>query len=159
LEHAWAQYCEGNDSRLRIGISTPSALIGVGAPIHVFLPDVAKALGTRCIIPDHAPVVNAAGAAACNVTATKTVSITPDGTHYLAHLSSGSVHFEELEEALIPARKESAELARQEALSRGADGQILIRHKEDIRTTVTGYGSELFLGADVTATAIGTFSF
>ena len=159
LERAWAQYCAGTDSQLRIGISTSSALIGVGAPIHVFLPDVAKALGTRCIIPDHAPVVNAAGAAACNVTATKTVSITPDGTRYLAHLSSGPVRFEELEEALVPAREESAALARQEALSRGADGQILVRYKENIRTTVTGYGNDLFLGADVTATAIGTFSF
>ncbi len=37
-------------------------LIGVGAPIHVFLPRVAELLGTRAIIPEHAEVANALGA-------------------------------------------------------------------------------------------------
>ena len=39
-------------------------LIGVGAPIHVFLPRVARLLGTRAVVPAHAGVANALGAIA-----------------------------------------------------------------------------------------------
>ncbi len=41
---------------------TDAALIGVGAPTHVFLPDVAKLLGAPCVIPEYAGVTNALGA-------------------------------------------------------------------------------------------------
>jgi len=34
-----------------------------------------------------------------------------------------------------------------------------VRFKEEIRKVRTGYGGELFLGAEITATAIGAFSF
>ncbi len=159
LEHAWELSQSGVETQLRTGITTPSVLIGVGAPIHVFLPDVARALGTRCSIPENAPVVNAAGAAACQVTASKTVTITGDGTDYLVHLSHGPQRFSELEDAIDSARKESEALARQEAVSRGASGHLLVQFKDDVRTVRTGYGGDLFLGADITATAIGAFSF
>lgn len=159
LEHAWELCQSGKETQLHMGITTPSPLVGVGAPIHVFLPDVARALGTRCIIPEFAPVVNAAGAAACQVTAVKTVSVTGEGTKYLVHLSRGSQLFSELEEAVDAARQESQVLAQQEAISRGASGHVVVHLKEDIRTVCTGYGGELFLGGEITATAVGTFSF
>ncbi|HET6485350.1 MAG TPA: hydantoinase/oxoprolinase family protein, partial [Spirochaetia bacterium] len=44
--------------------ATPAALVGIGAPIHIFLPAVAEALGTRCVIPANAGVANALGAIA-----------------------------------------------------------------------------------------------
>ena len=159
LEHAWDQFRSGTETQLSMGISTPSVLIGVGAPIHVFLPDVARALGTSCVIPEHAPVVNAAGAAACNVTSVKTTSISGEGTKYRVNLQNGSRLFSELDEAIQAARTESVTRARQEALSRGASGYIIVRFKEDVRKVRTGYGGELFLGAEITATAIGAFSF
>ena len=159
LEHAWDKFRNGSETQLSIGLSTPSVLVGVGAPIHVFLPDVARALGTKCLIPEQASVVNAAGAAACNVTSIKTVSIAGEGTKYRVMLQNGPHLFTELNEAVQAARTESETLARQATLSQGASGHILVHTKEDVRTIRTGYGSELFLGADITATAIGTFSF
>ena len=45
-------------------------LIGVGAPIHVFLPRVAALLDTRAVVPSHAGVANALGAIASRRTAT-----------------------------------------------------------------------------------------
>ena len=46
-----------------------------------------------------------------------------------------------------------------DARFRDASGHVIVRFKEDIRTIHTGYGSELFLGAEITATAIAAFSF
>ncbi|MCF0142984.1 MAG: hypothetical protein HUJ75_06370, partial [Parasporobacterium sp.] len=46
-------------------LTTTFPLIGIGAPTHVFLPRVAKLLGTRAITPEYAPVANALGAAVC----------------------------------------------------------------------------------------------
>lgn len=39
-----------------------AVLVGVGAPIHVFLPEVARLLGTTCFVPQEAGVTNALGA-------------------------------------------------------------------------------------------------
>ena len=57
-------------------------MIGIGAPTHVFLPDVAKALGTNCIIPEHAEVANALGAVIADISAKAQVEIVPDYTAY-----------------------------------------------------------------------------
>ena len=48
-----------------ICLSTDYPLIGVGAPVHVFLPAVARLFHTEAVIPLHAEVANALGAAAC----------------------------------------------------------------------------------------------
>lgn len=45
-----------------LALTTSLPLIGVGAPIHVFLPRVAALLGTRAVIPEYAGVANALGA-------------------------------------------------------------------------------------------------
>lgn len=158
LEHAWALSRDGGNAQMKLQLTTPSVLIGVGAPIHVFLPDVARALGTQCVIPEHAGVVNAIGAAACNVTVTKAVSIEPKGTKYSVSLERGVCLFPSLEEALDAARQETEALARREAIARGAEEPLMVHPKEDIRTVQTGYGGNLFLGAEVSATVIGSFS-
>ena len=44
-------------------------LVGVGAPIHIFLPRVAALLGTEAVIPENAGVANALGAVASRVVA------------------------------------------------------------------------------------------
>ena len=46
-------------------LTTRMPLIGVGAPIHIFLPRVAQLLGTRGIVPEYAGVANALGAVSC----------------------------------------------------------------------------------------------
>lgn len=47
-----------------LGLTSRLPLIGVGAPIHVFLPRVAALLSTRAVVPEHAGVANALGAIA-----------------------------------------------------------------------------------------------
>ena len=48
----------------RLMLSTKLPLVGVGAPIHLFLPRVAALFRTKAVIPSHAHVANALGAAA-----------------------------------------------------------------------------------------------
>ncbi len=42
-------------------------IVGVGAPIHVFLPRVAELLGTKAVIGEYSPVANALGAIASQI--------------------------------------------------------------------------------------------
>lgn len=58
-----------------LSLSTPLPLIGVGAPIHVFLPRVAQLLHTQAIVPEYAGVANALGAAASRKVTHSTLTI------------------------------------------------------------------------------------
>lgn len=69
------ELCENLAAELSLTTSIP--LLGVGAPTHVFLPKVAKLLGTRAVVPDHAKVANALGAISARMIARADVSITP----------------------------------------------------------------------------------
>lgn len=63
-----------NAAQMRL--TTDMTLVGVGAPTHVFLPAVARLLGTKAIRPDYAYIANAVGAAACSLTTHFDVTIT-----------------------------------------------------------------------------------
>ena len=103
----------------------PSALVGIGAPIAIFLPDVAKLLGTKAVITDHYEVANAVGAVIGNVMATVTGQIVPQPAGgYRLFLKTGYKQFDTLEEATEEALVKLRELAREEAIARGAIGEM-----------------------------------
>ena len=52
------------DSTALMNLTVPIPLIGIGAPIHVFLGHVADLLGTRAVITPYSHVANAVGAIA-----------------------------------------------------------------------------------------------
>ena len=89
----------------RFQIATGSTLVGVGAPIHLFLPDVARALGAECVVPDLAGVANALGAVAGNVAASVSVTIRPEGDGFQVFAPSEGGFAESLEEAVRVARE------------------------------------------------------
>lgn len=62
-EHKEAERTQEADLGFRIHVP----LVGVGAPIHIFLPKVGALLGTTTVIPEHAGVANALGAAASRI--------------------------------------------------------------------------------------------
>lgn len=74
---------EGWDRRKEPGIlhfyaRTPLTLVGVGASTHLFLPEVAAALGAEWTVPENAAVANAVGAAACNISAEVAAELVPE---------------------------------------------------------------------------------
>ena len=94
---------------------------------HVFLPEVAAALGAKCILPDHAEIGNAIGAVMAELIARASVSVTQwdeGGITYLVHTPEGSVKFRNVGDALALAKKTAAELAVREAHLRGARGEL-----------------------------------
>ena len=52
---------------MEIPFHTDLPIIGVGAPIHIFLPKVAELLGTKAVICEESPVANALGAIASRI--------------------------------------------------------------------------------------------
>ncbi|MCI8525485.1 MAG: hydantoinase/oxoprolinase family protein [Oscillospiraceae bacterium] len=134
---------------------TDFTLLGIGAPIHLFLPAVAERLGTRAVIPPHAGVANALGAVVGGVTDTAVVEIRENGIDgYTVYGPAGARSFPELPDAERCALEAAEAAARAGAVRRGAQEPVTVR-SEVQRTTCRGGGGELFLGARAVARAAG----
>lgn len=154
INRSWEIARQKNTDDLKFGFTTSSVLIGVGAPIHIFLPDVAQALGTTCIVPENAGVANALGAVAGNITATCTIKVRPQDEGYIIFGATENYTVNKLEEATAMARAEAVKAAKEEALRRGASGDIVVDTAVDPVFVQTKYGS-VYLESKITATAIG----
>lgn len=140
------------DNRLNKGtafmtcnFTTDATLVGIGAPIHLFLPDVAKVMQTRCVIPEHAGVANAIGAITGNVVAESQIIIKPQYsvsgiTGYLAFAQAEMHPFKTHDDSIEWAKNKAHELAMAAAQARGAG---------DIEMTVMIKNSEVAVGAEV----------
>ena len=148
---------------LSFRFQTDFTLVGIGAPIHIFLDDVAQMLGTKSVIPPHSEVANALGAVAGNITATQTVEIRSqilkDGREgYAVFASEERTLFEELPQAEEFALKEAEKAARTEALRRGVTGEVTVESRV-IRDVGSAMGGEIFLGSRAVAQAVGSIGF
>ncbi len=153
LFRAWEQTQSGI-GQVDLRIKTDSALVGIGAPIHVFLPDVAKALGCECIIPENAGVINAVGAVAGNITASVSVSIRRAEDVYIAFCPGGNREYETLDEATNAAFIEAEKAALEEISKRGAGTSVRLIRKHTPIVLRDGYNTELFIENRITVTAI-----
>jgi N-methylhydantoinase A/oxoprolinase/acetone carboxylase beta subunit len=114
-------------------------IIGLGAPAGIFLPEVARALHTELILPEHHGVANAVGAIAGSVMVEEEILVYPhlssSGLEVLAYYVQASderLEFQALDEALIHARKLSQERALGAAIRSGADNpQVTITEITD----------------------------
>jgi N-methylhydantoinase A/oxoprolinase/acetone carboxylase beta subunit len=145
---------------LQFGFQTPAVLVGIGAPIHIFLPPVAEALGTRCVIPQNAGVANALGAIVGSIRVTRRVEVKPQYTidgigGYVAFCESGVVHTTDRESAVKAAVQAAKAAAREEALARGAQGEIAVSSDVRVSAPKARNGSEVLVAIHVEATAIG----
>ena len=124
---------------LETGIRLQRPIIGIGAPAGIFLPDVAEALQTELILPDHYEVANAVGAIAGSVMVEEELLIYPRLSHdglevfgYFVQAHDERTEFEELEDALAYARALSEERALGGAIRSGADNpQVTIEELTD----------------------------
>ena len=147
----------GDEPVLRLDFTTSAPLIGVGAPIHVFLPDVARALGTTCVIPAHAEVANAVGAAVASVTARVIVRIAAEWSSagidaYIVHTDTQRLDFATYNEAVECARTLASEEAERLARERGATGELVVDVDVQDDRSVAG-GAILYHGSTVKAYA------
>jgi N-methylhydantoinase A/oxoprolinase/acetone carboxylase beta subunit len=137
------------DCRVRV----PQPIVAIGAPVAGFMPRVAEKLQTECIIPVHAEVGNAVGAAVASVTHTVEILVQPHivgaGTlTFRVHTPSGPEHYNQFPEAVEHAEEIAVGLAREAVDAAGAEG---VSVKVDRREVVLGKLSEM----TVRATASG----
>ena len=150
----------GGNELVSMLFNTGFTITGVGAPIHVFLPDVAALLGTTAVMPEHYEVANAIGAIVGNVVAVNRVEIKPnvgdeEVTGYTVYGNARTKTFKNLEEAEEFAISEAKNGAYEEAVRRGAGGEITItceldKHEAEAKDAV------VYLYTYATGMAVGT---
>ncbi|MDR0905318.1 MAG: hydantoinase/oxoprolinase family protein [Oscillospiraceae bacterium] len=152
IREAWAKRdAEKPDGALfRYTLGTDVTLVGVGAPTHIFLPAVAKALGTKCVLPEHAEVANALGSLKADINVVTRVEISQriagGAPYYIVHSPSGSRRFDDLNAAQTEAQTASEQAAIQEARSRGAEGPLNVNTYMQRHNVVSSWGTNVELG-------------
>lgn len=158
IRESWKQFKHPDPKQfLRLSFQMPASLVGVGAPIHLFLPDVARALGTKAVIPENAGVANALGAIVGNVSATVEILVKPDPDGgYIVFGKEGNSYTPDYQEALSIAMEEAKRAAVEEAKKRGAAGDLSVSTKRDYNEVLAKQMPEgMFLSTTISATAIG----
>ena len=139
VERVWADRAAEGRPPFSVRFESDAALVGVGAPTHVFLPAVADMLSAPCVVPQHAPVANAVGAAVSRISVEQRVYVNPvrgaDGVvqGYKVRGSGSAEMCDHLDEALEVARERAGTLAQEEARRRGASGELACNIEEHRR--------------------------
>jgi N-methylhydantoinase A/oxoprolinase/acetone carboxylase beta subunit len=146
------------DKLLLLNLSTQFPLVGLGAPIRIFLDEVARLLGTRAIIPAYYEVANALGAVAGKIRASCAVEIKPDysvagivGYTVFGYNSNGK--FRKLSEAETFAAAEAEAGARAEARKRGGGGdpEVALEYRKHEGNSKDG---PVYMGTSIVAQAV-----
>ena len=162
-ESFYAAYYGRKSDLITVNFTTNYVLQGIGAPIHIFLEDVAKLLGTTAAIPKYHEVANALGAVVGNIHAGYSVKIKPNWTaagisNYMVYGGGENALFEELHDAETFAAAQAEAGARAAVYSRGAKGEISITIEINAQNA-QARDSSIYLGAVVTAFAVGSMGF
>jgi len=139
----------------RVHVTLEQPVIGLGAPVHYFLPKAAELLGAEATVPPHADVANAIGAITSWVAVSKQVQIDPSAAGGYAVLGLPNAReFARFDDAHAFAVAELERLVRAQALAAGtSDGRV--RTRVDDRIARAADGSEIFLGRVITASVAG----
>ena len=142
-----------DDYRVHVALRYP--IIGIGAPIHLYLPDAAQLLETQAVIPLHADVANAIGAITARVLIHRQVEIEPTETgHYRVSGLPNAPTFAGFEEAHRHAVDQLLPLVRRQAKEAGTSStrvEVLVHD----RVAPSGYGGQIFIGRILTARLSG----
>jgi N-methylhydantoinase A/oxoprolinase/acetone carboxylase beta subunit len=143
----------GDQYNVRIDLKRP--LVGIGAPIHFFLPRAAKALGARPVLPEDADVANAIGAITSDVVVKRQVRIIANQEGgFLIEGLAGARHFEKFDAADAFARDELARMVRDLARAAGTSSRVVELETED-KISTTADGMQIFMGRIIRAKLTG----
>ena len=130
-------------------------LIALGASAATHYPDIAACLGATLIVPDHADVAGAVGAAAGAVRQRVSIIVTqPTDGVFRVHHPDGVNDFPTRDEALQQAEDGARLLAETRAHAAGAYCPNITCEKQ-ISEVEIGGGATLFMEAIITAEAMG----
>lgn len=141
------------DFHLRMKMNRP--IVGIGAPVHLFLGRAAALLGAEAVVPEHADVANAIGAVTSRVRVRRQVKIRPtQAGGFVMEGLPGARRFMDLEEATAQAEEALARMVRAIALASGTrETSVQIDVDDHIHTTANG--SPIFLSRTLSAGLTG----
>ena len=139
-------------ARLDAGLAVP--LVGLGAPAHAFYPAVGELLGADLVVPEHADVANAIGAAVAKVRVRRQVVVTgPRRGTYRVHGGPDPETVHDLDEARQRATAHAEEWVRAEMAAAGAQHVAIDTSWEE--TSVEVEGRPMFVEGVVTVRGAG----
>ena len=162
VKDAWSNRDVRGADYLNHKFSTDLSLIGVGAPTHVFLPAVARALGAQYVLPEHAEVANALGALKADIHVVSRVEVsqrlsTARGLFYIVHAPDRSLDFTSMDKAIETAEAAAEAAAVKEARARGALGRLAVNTYTKRYTTVSSQGASVSMGCTAVSEVTARF--
>ncbi len=145
----------GGSGDYAVQVTLRRPIIGLGAPVHFFLPQAARLLGTQAVIPRHADVANAIGAITSHVVVTRHARIEPNAAGgYAVHGLSEARDFARLDDAHAHAVAGLERLVRGLGRAAGTAARAVEVQARD-RISAAADGTEIFLERVLTAHLAG----
>ena len=143
---------------LEMDLTVRKPVVAIGAPVTAWMPAVCNRLHTGLIIPEHAEVANAIGAAVGQVMETVEALIRPGEGHegYILHAPWERKLFDTLEEAMEYTVRIIRQYAADLAIKAGSSSFEIVEVHEDIYLDVFGTNTKDYIETRVKATAIGS---
>jgi N-methylhydantoinase A/oxoprolinase/acetone carboxylase beta subunit len=150
-----ANWLSGGNDDFRVRVALRYPVIGIGAPVHFYLPEAARLLEAEAVIPPHADVANAIGAITSQVSVEMRLEISPreDGRFCVAGLPDAPA-FGDFHEALAFALRELTRIVRLQGREAGTSAARVTIDVHDHVAPATD-GSMIFLGRDLTGRLAG----
>jgi N-methylhydantoinase A/oxoprolinase/acetone carboxylase beta subunit len=150
-------FASSHPSILTAAYTVQKPIVAVGAPAKAWMGRVCELLNTRLIVPEHAEVANAVGAAVGQVLETADALIRPDRKkeRFILHLPASIKTFETLQAAkaygLAHLKEYVVDLAKQS----GSGYTHAYAEAEDISVKSTKASEETYVETRIRATAVG----
>ena len=151
----------GLDLGCRIKLNKP--IIGIGAPVSAYFPQVAEKFDTKLLLSEYSHVGNAVGAITGNIVESIDIVIKPkkgeggsDDPRCTVFASFGTFEYDSYKAALAFAEEKARDMMSEAAVKAGADK---IEIKTDLQEKKFGfdetYGGSVLIEAKLTVTAVG----
>ena len=151
-----AQIINPGNRRYAITAKLNYPVIGIGAPVHFFLPQAGRHLGAEVIIPEDADVANAVGAITSHIMVKRKISIKTDSSGmFIVEGVAGHHRFETIAKAESWAVQYLKDQVQPLGKSAGTSRKTVDMEILD-QVVKTGNGTPLFLGRTIVATLSGS---
>jgi len=152
---------QGRDYYCIIGLNKP--LIGIGAPVSAYFPQIAEKFRAELLLPEHSEVGNAVGAVTGSVIESMEILLRPsagqnalDDPSGILFAPFGRTEFEKLSEAEAYAVSEGGRYVTERAKKAGADHIEIHSRKIDKKVGLgEGYEGRILIETLITVTAVG----
>ncbi len=147
---------ESKNARYRIRAEFKYPVIGIGAPVHFFLPQAGKLLNAEVIIPPDADVANALGAVTSHIMVKQKIVIRPNSLgSFVVEGVAGNQSFKSISRAEAWSLEYLKQSVRARAVKAGTSRKTVTMEIDD-RVVDTGNGLSLFLDRTITASLLGS---